>query len=142
MPDANGVPTHKEEIERKTWETLTLWVERVERRQCAPRDAEIALETLWGVSAGLVSRDAMDTLSDAIEACRAMSSDYAPRRVFVRDDEVLVLERREHPVQLRLAGGKEMTRDFSAAENPHAARREAEERLITVLLSKKMREIT
>ena len=61
-----GVPDPRDELERKGREHLVHVRYRLQAGEIGLRYAHGALESLWGVCAGLVSKELMGLISDAI----------------------------------------------------------------------------
>ena len=68
----SSIPDPTKELERKTTDTLGIILEKIQAAEWSFQRALDALDTLWGVTSGLVSREAMDEITAAHSYCRAM----------------------------------------------------------------------
>jgi len=101
------LPTVTEELERKVMETLMEWVNKANSGQASREAAKAALQALWGASAGLVSKELMETIADATDAIE-IEADQHPRCVVVGKGGVLAIlsvpEECKNTSKLRLFG--------------------------------------
>lgn len=85
------VPTTEEELERKATETLVETLDALNRGIMSPDCGRASLRALWGAVSGLVSKELMDSISDAIDAVELI--EMPPRRrVFKKMTGIVVMD--------------------------------------------------
>jgi len=66
MKSGFKTPDVTEELERKTVECLENWLFKISREEVTHQRAYDALSVIWDCTAGLVSHDTMDTISEVM----------------------------------------------------------------------------
>lgn len=82
-------PTIKEELERKTSETLYRALADLSKGIVSAEASKASLQALWDATSGLVSRETMDLIAESIDAVSLSSVPH--RRVFVKDDRTIII---------------------------------------------------
>jgi hypothetical protein len=83
-------PTVEEELERKVSERLHLTLKHLSQGAVTKDYAEGVLDALWGASSGLVTKDLMELMSNAIEAVSETEAQQR-MRVFAKEKRVMIL---------------------------------------------------
>lgn len=65
MSDSNGLPTVREELNRKCFETLEWLYSRVETGQLSPQQFSTGIDAVWSTAAGLVDSSILEVVTTA-----------------------------------------------------------------------------
>lgn len=88
-------PDLKEELERKTSETLAETLQHLSEGRSTPETAMAVLRSLWGTTAGLVSKELMNMIAEATDTVD-QETDWVGaeprRRMFRKGDSLVIIE--------------------------------------------------
>lgn len=137
----SDIPDPREELDRKVNETLAEWISNVEAGAVTPESAQIALQTLWAMSAGLVPRSTMDLLTDALTALDEQPRVFAPTRLFHNPRKQIVALVMTRDGALLHIGGKG-SKQLSSKNTAPDEEREIIEETVTRLVKAGFEEFT